>query len=375
MDNTRGPGTSAESNEDMLKRIETAVTNGSDVLSPEQLEAVTALCKKVTIDPEPYLDTLRTRMLEDVTNPQLVADVYRRELLALQERAGSLPGSTETAMATRASGTVMGELGEGIEALRKAIDEAQSAMGLRGHTVENEAKVRWACETTDRRWKRLTETIARLKEAAGLDVRGQDDLDKRVEVMSGEVALTFEAKSKWMARFTAGERTRRLASHLARLERVNRLAKMHLDEAENVGRALPEDMIREGSDFADELSAQRSSCREEGTRLIAAYPEDASRIDEITNRVADACSVAIMSTLKINADLRRRQKATARSDGGGSVTDLLRRDVYETAAETPLPRTRPGTSPPSADQAVTYPMPDLTGMNLGAREKMQNPAQ
>ncbi|OBQ32013.1 MAG: hypothetical protein AN484_28385, partial [Aphanizomenon flos-aquae WA102] len=185
--------------------------------------------------------------------------------------------------ATRASGDLMGELGQGIEALRKAIDEAQSAMGLRGHTVENEAKVRRTCETTERRWKRLTELITRLKAAAGLDVKGQEDLDKRVEVMSGEVALTFEAKSKWMARYIAGERTRRLASHLERLERVNRMSRMHLDEAENVGRALPEDMIREGTDFANELSAQRSSCREEGTRLIAAYPEDASRIDEITN--------------------------------------------------------------------------------------------
>ncbi|OBQ32806.1 MAG: hypothetical protein AN484_27660, partial [Aphanizomenon flos-aquae WA102] len=225
---------------------------------------------------------------------QLVADVYLRELLTLQQRAGSLPGSTETAVATRASGDFMGELGEGVEALRKAIDEAQSAMGLRGHTVENEAKVRRASETTNRRWNRLTELIARLKEAAGLDVRGQADLDKRIEVMSGEIALTRESRDKWMSRYTAGERTRRLASHLARLGRVERMSRMHLDEAENVGRALPEDMIREGTDFANELSAQRSSCRDEGARLMAAYPEDASRIDDITNRVAEACSVAIM---------------------------------------------------------------------------------
>ncbi|OBQ41714.1 MAG: hypothetical protein AN484_20305, partial [Aphanizomenon flos-aquae WA102] len=49
--------------------------------------------------------------------------------------------------------------------------------------------------------------------------------------------------------------------------------------------------------------------------------------------------------------------------------------VYETAAETPLPRTRPGTSPPSADPAVSYPIPDLTGMNLGASNLIQDPAQ
>ncbi|OBQ32660.1 MAG: hypothetical protein AN484_27760, partial [Aphanizomenon flos-aquae WA102] len=213
-DGPQGTGASVESKEDMLKRIETAIRDGSDVLSPEQIEAVTVLCIKVTVDPEPYLNTLRDRMLEDVTNPQLVADVYLRELLTLQQRAGSLPGSTESAVATRASGDFMGELGEGVEALRRAIDEAQSAMGLRGHTVENEAKVRRACETTDRRWNRLTELIARLKEAAGLDVRGQADLDKRVEVMSGEIALTRESRDKWMSRYTAGERTRRLASHL-----------------------------------------------------------------------------------------------------------------------------------------------------------------
>ncbi|OBQ32245.1 MAG: hypothetical protein AN484_28125 [Aphanizomenon flos-aquae WA102] len=124
--------------------------NGSNVLSPVQIEDVTVLCIKVTVDPEAYLQTLRDRMLEDVTNPQLVADVYLRELLTLQERAGSLPESTDTAVATRASGDLMGELGQGIEALRKAIDEAQSAMGLRGHTVENEAMVRRTCETTDR---------------------------------------------------------------------------------------------------------------------------------------------------------------------------------------------------------------------------------
>ncbi|OBQ33134.1 MAG: hypothetical protein AN484_27400, partial [Aphanizomenon flos-aquae WA102] len=35
----------------------------------------------------------------------------------------------------------------------------------------------------------------------------------------------------------------------------------------------------------------------------------------------------------------------------------------------------PGTSPPSADPAVTYPMPDLTGINSGARDKIQDPAQ
>ncbi|OBQ32541.1 MAG: hypothetical protein AN484_27860, partial [Aphanizomenon flos-aquae WA102] len=130
-----------------------------------------------------------------------------------------------------------------------------------------------------------------------------------------------------------------------------------------------------GTDFANELAAPRSSCRDEGARLIAAYPEDASRIDDITNCVAEACSVAIMSTLKVNAELRLRQKETARSDGGGSVTDLLRRDHYEAAMKTPLPETRPGTSPPSADPAVTYPMPDLTGMRLGARSKLQEQAQ
>ncbi|OBQ32190.1 MAG: hypothetical protein AN484_28180, partial [Aphanizomenon flos-aquae WA102] len=84
----QGTGASVESKEDMLKRIEAAIIDGSDVLSPEQIEAVTVLCCKVTIDPEPYLNTLRTRMLEDVTNPQLVADVYLRELLTLQQRAG-----------------------------------------------------------------------------------------------------------------------------------------------------------------------------------------------------------------------------------------------------------------------------------------------
>ena len=104
-------------------------------------------------------------------------------------------------------------------------------------------------------------------------------------------------------------------------------------------------MIREGTDFANELAAQRSSCRDDGARLIAAYPEDASRIDDITNRVAEACSVAIMSTLKVNVDLRLRQKEFAQSDGGGSVTDLLRRDNFEAALKTPLPRTLPGTSP------------------------------
>ncbi|OBQ33991.1 MAG: hypothetical protein AN484_26930, partial [Aphanizomenon flos-aquae WA102] len=79
MANQDGPqaaGASVESKEDMLKRIETAIRDGSDVLSPEQIEAVTVLCLEVTIDPEPYLNTLRDRMLEDVTNPQLVADVY-----------------------------------------------------------------------------------------------------------------------------------------------------------------------------------------------------------------------------------------------------------------------------------------------------------
>ena len=315
------PDQDAEWDEDKLERVEAALLSGEDPLSEAQRLFVTYHCHIARIDPANFLDVLVSQMRAALTAKAAI-EVYDREVGVLVARSGS-PQGNPVPPSTRSKGALKVEMEQACNDARSAVDAAGKAVMSKEYDIKSEAQVHKTCASMERRMLRLDACYARIKEAIGADVPMQQGLTAAIEPLQHELALTLAAKEKWYVRYQEVEKRRVIERFCERLIRAQRLTASYLEDADELGRASKEDMLREGSDFSQEMSIQRQTAREEAARLTALYLEDKDEINDMADSLVEVCFQANRSVTR-SAIKIRRGKIDLGSDQGGSVTKGLR---------------------------------------------------
>ncbi|OBQ34993.1 MAG: hypothetical protein AN484_26420, partial [Aphanizomenon flos-aquae WA102] len=251
------PDQDAEWDEDKLERVEAALLSGEDPLSEAQRLFVTYHCQIARIDPANFLDVLVSQMRAALTAKAAI-EVYDREVGVLVARSGS-PQGNPVPPSTRSKGALKVEMEQACNDARSAVDAAGKAVMSKEYDIKSEAQVRKTCASMERRMLRLDACYARIKEAIGADVPMQQGLTAAIEPLQHELALTLAAKEKWYVRYQEVEKRRVIERFCERLIRAQRLTASYLEDADELGRASKEDMLREGSDFSQEMSIQRQT--------------------------------------------------------------------------------------------------------------------